>query len=115
MYWKEKDSAGIVEQSIHGGDGVIRRRGFFDGVSHLPIKFQVWELDPGVSEGSHSHEGDTSLEEIYYFLEGSGTMWISKAVEQCGSMARMSPSLPATPCWCPLILTMALETWGTYR
>ena len=76
MYWKEKDSAGIVEQSIHDGDGVIRRRGFFDGVSHLPIKVQVWELDPGVSEGSHSHEGDTPLEEIYYFLEGNGTMWI---------------------------------------
>ena len=76
MYWKEKDSAGIVEQSIHSGDGVIRRRGFFDDASRLPIKFQVWELDPGVSEGSHSHEGDTSLEEIYYFLEGSGTMWI---------------------------------------
>jgi len=77
MYWKENDSTNIVEQSIHHGDGLIKRRGFFHEVSRLPIKCQVWELGPGVSEGSHSHQDSTPLEEIYYFLEGHGIMWIN--------------------------------------
>lgn len=76
MYWKEEDSTNTVEQSIHEGDGVIKIRGLFDEVSRLPIRLQVWELAPGASEGSHSHEGSTPLEEIYYFLEGHGIMWI---------------------------------------
>ncbi len=77
MYWKENESTEVVDvQAIHGGDGAIKTRGFFEGISQLPINFQVWELDPGVSEGSHTHEGEGSLEEIYYFLEGTGTMWV---------------------------------------
>lgn len=76
MYWKEKDSDEVRSRPIHEGEGSIKTRGFFDEVSRLPIKFQLWELDPGVSEGSHTHLGDDALEEIYYFLEGQGVMWI---------------------------------------
>ena len=77
MYWKENDSKGDVKVwTIHDGDGAIKTRGFFSEVSRLPIRFQVWELDPGVSEGGHTHEGQDSLEEIYYFLDGRGTMWV---------------------------------------
>ena len=36
----------------------------------------VWELDPGTSEGAHTHEGEGALEEIYYFTQGQGRMWI---------------------------------------
>ncbi len=73
-YYKEKDSEGIrLAPHIHDGDGTIKVRGFFTDVSQLPMRMQVWELDPGVSEGSHVHEGDGSLEEIYYVLEGAGT------------------------------------------
>ena len=74
-YWKEKDSTGIVSRSVHHGDGNIDMRGFFDEISSLPVKFQLWELGPGVSEGAHTHEGANSLEELYYFLEGRGEMW----------------------------------------
>ena len=75
-YWKENDSTDVTTYSIHEGDGEIKTRGFFDEVSRLPIKFQAWELDPGFSEGSHIHEGDNALEEIYYFISGHGVMWV---------------------------------------
>jgi mannose-6-phosphate isomerase-like protein (cupin superfamily) len=76
MYYKQADSTEVVDHpELHGGDGVIKRRAFFDGVSRLPVKFQVWGLDPGASEGSHTHEDDDLLEEVYYFLQGRGTMW----------------------------------------
>ena len=53
------------------GDGVIKVRGFFEEASRLPVRLHVWELDPGVSEGNHTHD---DLEECYYFTQGSGVM-----------------------------------------
>ena len=77
MHWKESESTvASYMQAIHGGDGEIKRTGFFGGVMKLPIDFEVWELAPGVSEGSHVHGGENILEELYYFLEGEGVMWV---------------------------------------
>ena len=77
MYWIEKDTEGVVEiKAVHEGEGSIRSRRFFQGVSSLPVSVAVWELEPGVSEGRHTHSGDGSLEEMYYFLAGEGTMWV---------------------------------------
>ena len=77
MYRKQNESTDVREgPGIHGGDGVITRRGFFRGVSRLPVTFEVWDLEPGVSEGSHTHGEDRPLEEVYFFLEGRGTMWV---------------------------------------
>ena len=79
MYWKVSESeAHWFMQAIHGGDGEIRRRGFFKDVMKLPVDFEVWELAPGVSEGMHVHDGETMLEELYYFLEGEGVMWVRR-------------------------------------
>ena len=76
-YWKEKDSDGVAAvEGMHDGDGAIKIHDFFGDESRLPIRFQLWELDPGVSEGGHVHSGKDALEEIYYFLEGSGVMWV---------------------------------------
>ena len=77
MFWKETDSSDIRSvEAVHGGDGVIRMRRFFEGKSSLGVNFHVWELDPGVSEGNHIHEDDHNYEETYYFLSGEGVMWI---------------------------------------
>ena len=77
MYWKERESESVVKsQIIHEGDWEIKRRRFFDQVSKLPVNMEIWELDPGSSEGGHIHDGNESLEEIYYFLESSGNMQI---------------------------------------
>ena len=51
-YWKEKDSTGIISRPVHHGDGNINMRGFFNTISSLPVKIQLWELEPGVSEGA---------------------------------------------------------------
>jgi mannose-6-phosphate isomerase-like protein (cupin superfamily) len=82
-YWKQSDRTDLRHhKSMHGGDGVIVRRPFFREQSRLPIKLDVWELAPGVSEGGHTHGGPSAtsgderpLEEIYYFLQGSGILW----------------------------------------
>ena len=76
MYYKESDSTGLRQvPAYHDGDGVFSTRPLFDAASRLPIKVQLWELPPGASEGGHVHEGEDSLEEIYYFIEGEGEMW----------------------------------------
>jgi mannose-6-phosphate isomerase-like protein (cupin superfamily) len=76
-FWKETDSTELRPQlAIHEGEGTILRRLFFREQSQLPVRFDVWELPPGASEGNHTHGGDHALEEIYYFLQGHGTMWI---------------------------------------
>ena len=76
-YWKQTDSTDLRAQAaIHAGEGTILRRLFFRAESKLDVKFDVWELPPGASEGNHTHGDDSALEEIYYFLAGQGTMTI---------------------------------------
>lgn len=84
-YWKQTDATDLRHQeAIHAGVGTIVRRLFFREQSQLPVRFDVWELPPGASEGDHSHgragNGDDDgrpLEEIYYFLQGHGLMRIA--------------------------------------
>ena len=77
MFFKENDSTGVRRvEGIHEGLGAIQVRSFFEGKSRLGTHFHVWELEPGTSEGTHTHQGEGALEEIYYFLQGQGRMWI---------------------------------------
>ena len=77
MNWKQHESDDvIVHPALHEGDGAITRRRFFSDATKLPVKIEVWELEPGASEGRHVHEGDDTLEEFYYFLAGEGVMWM---------------------------------------
>ena len=77
MFYRQNDIEGIRNvKGVHEGKGSINIRSFFDGKSQLGIGFHVWELKPGTSEGTHIHEKESALEEIYYFLEGQGEMWI---------------------------------------
>lgn len=81
MYFKQNEASDVHETlNIHDGDGVILRRSMFRQNSKLPIRMEVWELNPGVSEGDHIHDGDSELEEIYYFLEGEGMMSVDGEV-----------------------------------
>jgi mannose-6-phosphate isomerase-like protein (cupin superfamily) len=74
-YKSSESTVTTISQVIHDGDGEIERTPFFRDVSRLPASFEIWELAPGVSEGSHIHEGESALEEFYYFIEGEGLMW----------------------------------------
>ena len=77
MYFKQTEAGDEKKaQRIHEGDGLIERRNLFGSSSNLPIQIEIWELGEGVSEGDHIHGDARPLEEIYYFLEGSGEMTI---------------------------------------
>ena len=42
MYWIERDSEKVpAERTIHDGDGNIRTRAYFEGISRLPVRFQT--------------------------------------------------------------------------
>jgi mannose-6-phosphate isomerase-like protein (cupin superfamily) len=76
-YWKQTDADGIEpELGVHAGEGLIKIRRFFYGQSRLAARFHVWELAPGATEGDHTHAGDYTLEEIYYFLQGQGELTV---------------------------------------
>jgi mannose-6-phosphate isomerase-like protein (cupin superfamily) len=76
-YWKQTDSTDLRAQpAIHEGEGTILRRLFFREQSQLGVRFDVWELPPGASEGCHTHAGADALEEVYYVLAGQGMMRI---------------------------------------
>ena len=75
MYIKQTQLADKIQiDQIHEGRGSIKRRPLFKEHSRLPVKFEVWEFEAGVSEGDHIHEGVDSLEEVYYILTGEGMM-----------------------------------------
>jgi hypothetical protein len=63
-HWKEDASTRVrAEAGIHDGQGTIVRHLFFRERSQLPIRFDVWELPPGASEGDDAartpHLGQT--------------------------------------------------------
>ena len=77
MYLKQSEATDrISHDQIHDGRGLIRRRSLFGESSQLPIRMEIWELDPGVTEGDHIHQEPSPLEEVYYFLEGEGIMTV---------------------------------------
>ena len=77
MNWKQNESEDVINTpALHEGDGVVTRHRFFRDATRLPVKIEVWKLPPGASEGSHTHDGDNTLEEFYYFISGHGVMWM---------------------------------------
>ena len=67
MHYKTSESTSTsYTQVIHDGDGEITRTPFFRDVLRLPVRFKIWELAAGVSEGRHTHKGESALEELYY-------------------------------------------------
>jgi len=76
-YYKQNDSKNIHQiQAHHEGKGTFDVCPLFDQDLKIPIKTQIWELSPGATEGMHHHSDNEALEEFYYFLEGTGTMWV---------------------------------------
>lgn len=76
-YYKQNDSKNIHQiPAHHEGKGTFDVCPLFDQDLKIPIKTQIWELSPGATEGMHHHSDNEALEEFYYFLEGTGTMWV---------------------------------------
>ncbi len=76
-YWKDSDRSGVREvDAYYAGTGKLLEKEFFKGQATLGVRFAVWELPPGASEGDHTHSGDDDYEETYYFLSGEGVISI---------------------------------------
>ena len=58
MNWKQHESEDvIVHPALHEGDGAITRRRFFSDATKLPVKIEVWELEPGSERGQARPRG----------------------------------------------------------
>ena len=78
-YYKQSDESNSYEYPAHHeGEGIFKICPLFNEELNLPIKMQIWTLNPGDSEGDHTHGEDSPLEEFYYFLEGTGVMYINE-------------------------------------
>lgn len=85
MYWKQSDSEGVERiEALHGGEGTVLGRRFFEGESQMPVRVYVWELAAGVAWGEHSHPDDDPQEEILYCLSGHGTATVNGEDVQIG-------------------------------
>ena len=74
-YWKSSlSSVDKRKTKIHEGDGEIVRYKIIGDQKYLPINYELWEFEPGASEGDHIHSGYT---EIYYCLSGKGAITIN--------------------------------------
>lgn len=75
-WWKTSEAEGARDRhAIHDGTGVIRVTSFFAEQTTTGLNFHVWELQPGATEGRHTHPADNprdNWEELYYVLSGRG-------------------------------------------
>ncbi len=75
-WWKTSDAESVRElTAIHEGIGSIRVKSVFDDRTTTGLRFHVWELAPGATEGRHTHPADNprdNWEELYYVLSGHG-------------------------------------------
>jgi quercetin dioxygenase-like cupin family protein len=65
--------------TVHDGAGVIQISRLFRDRLTIPVQVQIWKLEPGASEGDHTHPSDDpadNWEELYYVLSGTGTITI---------------------------------------
>lgn len=76
-YWKASvNTLEQFKQPIHEGEGEITRYKIIGDQNYLPINYELWELEPGVSEGDHTHD-TPKLAEIYHFLDGNGVITVN--------------------------------------
>jgi quercetin dioxygenase-like cupin family protein len=80
MTWFQRDGEQIrTYGQVHGGVGAIQITRLFREQMTIPVHVQIWELEPGVTEGDHTHPSDDprdNWEELYYVLSGTGEITI---------------------------------------
>ena len=69
-YWKASvGSLAQFKQPIHEGEGEITRYKIVGDQNYLPINYELWELEPGVTEGDHTQD-TPKLAEIVWNVRG---------------------------------------------
>eukprot|EP00927_Polykrikos_kofoidii_P004067 TRINITY_DN11613_c0_g1_i2.p1 TRINITY_DN11613_c0_g1~~TRINITY_DN11613_c0_g1_i2.p1 ORF type:complete len:177 (-),score=23.33 TRINITY_DN11613_c0_g1_i2:44-574(-) len=115
------------EKDAHAGRGEIKRRQVFNHESKQKSTMQIWELEPGASEGLHAHVASKvvgvqggvlqgSLEEIYYCVAGTGSISVEKSGSDSsiGSEVDVSyvPLSPGKAVMVPPGVRHGVHNWG---
>lgn len=88
----ERDGDYAYDLTLHGGEGRTTIKHYFVKESSLPVSVQMWTLEPGASEGMHTHH-DPPLEELYLVSSGTATLTLDGEVHQLGpGDAMLSPA-----------------------
>lgn len=66
----EKKNEHAFDLSLHGGLGRMTIEHHFAGITRLPVAVQTWVLEPGATEGMHTHD-EPELEELYIVVSGT--------------------------------------------
>jgi quercetin dioxygenase-like cupin family protein len=64
----------VLYRGMHGGVGTIEMKRFFSHQPPGPVRFLVYSIPPGASEGDHMHQ--IGFDEFYYIISGRGEMQI---------------------------------------
>jgi len=79
-YRLDPAASGRQSRRVHGGDGEIDVKFFFEPERPgRPALFLQYDLPPGTSEGVHTHgvgRSEGAWDEYYYIVSGSGRMTI---------------------------------------
>lgn len=88
----ERDGDYAYDLTLHGGEGRTTIKHYFVKESSLPVSVQMWTLEPGASEGMHTHH-DPPLEELYLVSSGTATLTLDGEGHQLGpGDAMLSPA-----------------------
>jgi quercetin dioxygenase-like cupin family protein len=70
---------------LHDGSGEIAVQRLFDKQHSWEVDLDVWEIPPGASEGSHTHDSSDLeyglMDEIYLIIKGQAEMTIDGKIE----------------------------------
>lgn len=79
----ERDGDYAYDLTLHGGEGRTTIKHYFVKESSMPVSVQMWTLEPGASEGMHTHH-DPPLEELYLVVSGTATLTLDGEVRELG-------------------------------
>ena len=79
----ERDGDYAFDLTLHGGEGRTTIKHYFGEEARLPVSVQMWTLQPGATEGMHTHH-DPPLEELYVVIDGTATLTLDGEVHELG-------------------------------
>jgi len=79
----ERDGDYAYDLTLHGGEGRTSIKNYFVEEGSLPVSVQMWTLQPGASDGMHTHH-EPPLEEHYVVVDGTATLTLDGEVHTLG-------------------------------
>lgn len=81
----ERNGQAAFDHTLHGGTGRTTIQYHFADRMTLPVAVQTWILEPGASEGLHTHDrAEDELEEFYLIVSGRAVMQVDGEISTLG-------------------------------